>query len=59
MSEQKIPHHEEIEQSFLAPAKVLARLPVNTETKRALEHLEIARDYTFRARERVRPEGAD
>ena len=50
----KLPQYQDIEDAYKAPKKVVNWLPESTETRRALEHLKIAEDYTMQARERAR-----
>ena len=50
-----VPNHQQIEEAYKATSEVIARIPENTETKRALHHLEIAEQLTYEARERTQP----
>lgn len=49
------PDYDTIHRVYRDAAQVIERLPESTETRRAAEHLKLARDYTFRARERAGP----
>lgn len=51
----KLPQYQEIEDAYKAPADVIGRLPEGTtEARRASEHLDMARRYTYEARERAK-----
>ena len=44
--------YEEIEQAFVRVRDTTRRLPVNTERRRAEEHLKLAEQYAYESRER-------
>ena len=52
-----IPDYEGIERVYKAVEQVIEAIPENTETRRALHHLEIAEKYSYEAREKAGPLG--
>lgn len=51
--EVKLPDHQSIEDAFRGkPVDILARLPKNTASRRAGEHLDLAYQYAKESRER-------
>ncbi len=56
MSDVKLPSHEEIHDAVMGkPIDILARLPECTESRRAGEHLDLAKQYMHEAREKQKP----
>lgn len=55
MSEKPI-SYQEIEDAYRGVSEVIDKLPASTDTRRATDHLKLAEDYTYRARERVKPD---
>ncbi len=53
MDDVKLPDHQTIEEAFRGkPIDVLARLPRNTASRRAADHLDLAYKYALESRER-------
>lgn len=53
MSDVKLPEYQEIEDAFRGkPVDILARLPNNTESRRAADHIDLAYKYALEAREK-------
>lgn len=51
-----VPDYQELESAFGRPKELLGRLPECTESRRAREHLDLAKKYAYESREKVRPD---
>ena len=58
MAESKLPDHQQIEEAFRGkPVDILARLPNNTASRRAAEHIDLAYKYACESREKPADNG--
>lgn len=55
MTDTKLPDHETLERVLKhAPLEAVSRLPDNTESRRAKDHIALAYDYACQAREKTK-----
>jgi hypothetical protein len=51
-----VPQYQQIEDAYKGVADVIDKLPESSVARRATDHLKLAEDYTYQARERVKPD---
>lgn len=52
----ELPDYQHIEDAYKGVTEVIGKLPESTEARRATDHLKIAANYTYEARERAKVE---
>jgi hypothetical protein len=52
----ELPDYQRIEEAYQGVTEIIQRLPESTESRRATDHLKLAEDYTYQARERAKKE---